>query len=241
MKPTGAITANMKNGFLWIAMPDSITMDNYVRIEEEIVEVIAGGSCNRVVFDMAATRNLFSSGLGLLIRIKKRLDEKKCLLYLVNVSHRVRDILSSVNLDTLFPIFSTDVEFEISQEDILEKKAQDPKAGFIFMSRIENGVYRIAMSGTCGMGRDLSRLSAFSPDQKIKNYVFDLSGLDMVDTPGIHLLAQLFMRIRDMHGSVVTYGGDQSVKELMDILNLTDFVAFYKDERDALKAIGSVK
>jgi anti-anti-sigma factor len=239
MKTPDAITANMKNGFLWITMPDSITMDNYVRIEEEIIGAISG-SCNKVVLDMAATRSLFSSGLGLLIRLKKRLDERNCFLFLVNVSHRVRDILTAVHLDTVFSMYSTDVEFEISQEDILGKQRINEKAGFIFVSRIENGVYRIGMSGSCGMGKDLSRLNAFSPDQKIKSYIFDLTGLDMVDTAGIHLLAQLFMRIRDMHGSIAAYGGDESVKELMDILNLTDFVVFCKDEREALQVIGKV-
>lgn len=237
MKTAGSIAVTMKNGFLWIAMPDSITMDNYVRIEEQIVEAVSG-SCNGVVLDMAVTRNLFSSGLGLLIRLKKRFDEKNCPLFLVNVSHRVQDILTAVHLEKLFPIYATDVEFEISQEDILGKQATGGKTGFIFVSRIENGVYRISMSGTCGMGRDLSRLSAFSPEQKVKCYVFDLTGLDLVDTAGIHLIAQLFVRIRDMHGSVITYGGDESVKDLMDVLNLTDFIVFCKNEREALKAIG---
>ena len=237
MKTPGAITVAKKNGFLWITMPDSITMDNYVKIEEEIVEAVAGPNAG-IVLDMAATRNLFSSGLGLLIRLKKHLDEEKCTISLVNVSHRLQDILAAVNLDRLFSVYATDVEFEISQEDILEKQARDEKAGFVFDARTENGVYRISMSGTCGMGRDLSRLRAFSPDPKIKSYVFDLTGLDMVDTAGINLCAQLFVHIRDMGGSVLTYGGDESFKDLMDILNLTDFVRICKDEREALKALG---
>jgi anti-anti-sigma factor len=238
MKTPGAITVARKNGFLWITMPDSITMDNYVKIEEEIVDAI-GGPNTRIVLDMAATRNLFSSGLGLLIRLKKHLDETKCTLSLVNVSHRLQDILAAVNLDKLFSVYATDVEFEISQEDILEKQDRPEKAGFVFNARTENGMYRISMSGTCGMGRDLSRLSAFTPDRKIKSYIFDLTGLDMVDTAGIHLLAQLFVHIRDMGGSVLTYGGDESVKDLMDILNLTDFVRICKDEREALTAAGT--
>jgi anti-anti-sigma factor len=237
MKTPGAITVAVKNGFLWITMPDSITMDNYVKIEDEIVDAVAGPN-TRVVLDMAATRNLFSSGLGLLIRLKKHLDEKKRTLSLVNVSHRLKDILAAVNLDKLFPVYATDVEFEISQEDILDKQARGEKTGFVFDARAEGGVYLISMTGTCGMGRDLSRLGAFCPDRKIKTYVFDLTGLDMVDTTGIHLCAQLFVRIRDMGGSVLTYGGNESFKDLMDILNLTDFVRICKDERDALKAVG---
>jgi anti-anti-sigma factor len=240
MKPAGSVAITRKNGFFWIAMPDSITMDNYVRIEEEIADAVAEPN-NKVVLDMAVTRNLFSSGLGLLIRLKKRLDDKKCLLFLVNVSHRIQDILAAVHLDKLFTVYATDVEFEISQEGILEKKAADEKLGFVFVARVEKGIYRVNMSGHCGMGRDLSRLAAFSPDQKIKIHVFDLAGLDMLDTAGIHLLAQLFVRVRDMGGTVITYGGDEFIRDLMDILNLSDFVRTFRNEREALEAVGKVK
>jgi anti-anti-sigma factor len=239
MGKTDAITVSIKNGFLWIALPDSINMDNYVRIEEEIVDAVSG-PCNTIVLDMAATRNLFSSGLGLLIRLKKHLDEKNNHLFLVNVSRRVQDIFASVHLDKLFSAYATDVEFEISQDALLEKKVMGGKIGFVFAARIENGVYRISMSGTCGMGRDLSLLSAFSPDQKINCYVFDLTGLDMVDTGGIHLLAPLLVRIRGMGGSIFTYGGDRFVKDIMDALTLTDFVMWCKDEREALEAVRKV-
>jgi anti-anti-sigma factor len=239
MKTAGAITVAVKNGFLWIAMPDSISMDNYVKIEEEIVDAVEGPN-TRIVLDMSATRNLFSSGLGMLIRLKKHLDKQKCEFVLVNVSHRLQDILVSVNLDKLFSVYATDVEFEISQEDILAKRARDEKSGFVFDARIEKHMYRISMSGACRMGKDLSRLAAFSPDRSIRYYVFDLAGLDMVDTAGIHLCAQLFVRIRDMGGAVVTFGADESVRDLMDVLNLTDFVRNYDGEREALKATGKV-
>jgi len=240
MKSTGSVAITRKNGFFWIVMPDSITMDNYVRIEEDIATAVSEPN-NKVVLDMAATRNLFSSGLGLLIRLKKRLDEKKCLLFLVNVSHRIQDIFTAVHLDKLFTVYATDVEFEISQEEILEKKAADERMDFVFVAQVEKGIYRIAMSGHCGMGRDLSCLAGFSPDQAVKTYVFDLGGLDMLDTAGIHLVAQLFVGIRDAGGTVITYGSDEFVKELMDILNLSDFVKNYGNERDALASIGKVK
>lgn len=237
MKKAGTISVNMKNGYLWIAMPDSITMDNYVRIEEQILDAVSG-SCAGVVLDMSATHNLFSSGLGLLIRLKKLFDQKSCRLFLVNVSHKIRDILTSVHLETIFPIYATDVEFEISQDDIPGKGAAEGKTEFRFVSRIENGVYRIAMSGPCSMGRDLSGLSAFSPDPKIKHYIFDLTGLDMADSVGIPLITRLFMRIRDMHGPVIAYGADKSIKDLLDVLKFSEFVVFRDSEREALAATG---
>jgi len=230
------LNVSMKNGYLWITLPDSINMDNYTRIEDQIGKALADAATS-VVLDMAGTHNLFSSGLGLLIRIKKRLDEKNANLFLVNVPFKIREILGAVHLDKLFTMYATDVEFEISQEDILEKRALREKFGFIFVSRIENGVCRIGLSGNCGLGRDLSVLSGFTVDVNVRKYVFDLTGLDMVDSGGMHILGRLLVQIREAKGTVAMYGGDQYIRDLLDIFGINEFVSLCKDECAALEAI----
>ena len=59
----------------------------------------------------------------------------------------------------------------------------------------------------------------------------------MADSVGIPLIARLFVRIRDMHGTSVAYGADKSVKDIVEVLNLSDFVVFRNSEREALAAI----
>ncbi len=231
-----ALNVSVKNGFLWIKLPDSINMDNYTRIEEQIGMAVAD-SAIAVVLDLESTHNLFSSGLGLLIRIKKRLDEKNAKLYLVNVSFKIREILGAVHLDKLFTMYATDVEFEISQEELLEKKTLKEKFGFVFVGRIENGVYRIGLSGSCGLGRDLSALTSFTVDGTVHKYVFDLTGLDMVDSGGMHILGKLLVQIHESKAAVAMYGGDQFISDLLDIFGITEFVSLCKDERAALDAI----
>jgi anti-anti-sigma factor len=226
-----------KNGFVWIKLPDAVNMDNYVAIEEEM-GILLPGSGPKVVLDLAATHNLYSSGLGMLIRLRKRICDAGGVLYLVNVSQKIQDILKAVNLERLFTVYATDVEFEISCDDLLEKQLQEGRPGFVFVARVEKGACRISMSGRLSMGQDFSALSSFAPDAAIKNYVFDLTGLDMVDTSGIHVLSQLFVGIHKQGGAVVTYGGDEFVAELFRILDLNEIVTCYKDEREALEGIG---
>jgi anti-anti-sigma factor len=228
-----------KNGCLWFVLPDVINMDNYIRIEEQL-QMSLDGQEKKIVIDLTHTKNLFSSGLGLLIRLKKHIDNATGSMFLVNVSKKIRDLLAAVNLDKLFFVYATDVEFEISQEDVLASKRGAKPTGFVFADCVEKGVYRITMSGNCAMGQETARLAAFKPDAKIKQYVFDLTGLDLLDTAGIKLLSHLFAKIRDIGGTALAYGGDGYTKELLGILGLSEIVRFCDNEREAMEAIGKV-
>jgi anti-anti-sigma factor len=226
-----------KDGFTWIRLPDSINMDNYVKIEQEIAKAIKGPS-PKVVIDLSVTGNLYSSGLGLLIRLRKRVNEENGVLFLVNVSRKLSAMFEAVHLERLFTMFATDVEFEISQEDVFERETKREKVDFVFVSRVENGVFRINMSGALATGQDFAAINAFAPDPSIKRYVFDLTGLDTVDSSGSHALCQLFLAIHNQGGRIVTYGSDVFVNELLEILSLTELVTCCKNEREAMDAAG---
>jgi anti-anti-sigma factor len=237
MGKTAGLHVQKKDGFVWIKLPDSLNMDNYVKVEQEVSAALTE-TPPRVVLDLSATASLYSSGLGLLIRLRQRINDEGGVLFLVNVARKISDMLDSVNLERLFTTYATDVEFEISQEDVLSETMTRKSGGFVFVARIEGGLYRINMSGALCTGQDFSALAAFSPEDKVKHYVFDLTGLQMVDTAGIHVLAQLFVSIRDKGGTAVTYGGDEFIRELLDILSLTEFVICCKDEREAMTRVG---
>jgi anti-anti-sigma factor len=237
MEQTAVLRTSKKHGFLWITLPESITMDNYGRIESRLEEEIREKQL-RVVLDLASISSLYSSGLGLLIRLRSRINELGGALFLVNASRKISILLESVNLERLFSIYATDVEFEISQEEILSEKLKPANVGFVFVARIEDGIFRITMSGALAAGQDLTAFSAFEPDREIKRYVFDLTGLETIDTSGISVLARQFVIIRDLGGVAVTYGGDEFVKELLELLSLNDFVTWCTDEREAMTAVG---
>jgi anti-anti-sigma factor len=106
------VAIEKRKGYLWVTLPDGISVHDYMAIETAIVERL-GGVADEVVFDLTEVRALYSSGLGILARIHRRVDKRGGKIYLVNVSRNIMDMLSSLHLDKVFSIHATDVEFEI--------------------------------------------------------------------------------------------------------------------------------
>ena len=180
--------------------------------------------------------SLYSSGIGLLIRLRKRIFEAKGSICLVNVSQKIRGVLESIHLDKIFTIYATDVEFEISQEQFT-RLLNDKKFGFVFVARIENGVYRINCSGSMTAEQDLSGLSRFKRNKAVFRYLFDFLGLDLIDSTGAAILIKLILDIRENGGSCYGYGARQSVAELIGLLGMDDYLTLLADERSALAAV----
>ena len=225
-----------KSGFVWITLPDSINMDTYKSIEET-VEARLDAAFVQVVLDLSKTNNLFSSGLGLIIRIRKCVAKSSGFICLVNVSRKIRAVLETVHLDKVFTLYATDVEFEISQEEIFKKRLFGDKFGFVCVSRIEKGMYRINLSGHMTVDQNLSVINDFRPDYKIMDHVFDLTGLDLIDSSGAHILMKLLMNIDQHDGKSAAYGANDTVTALAEILGMNEFLHFYEDERSALEGI----
>jgi anti-anti-sigma factor len=229
------VTILEKMGCIWVVLPDAITMNTHVAIEAEIDRAISEKGAP-IVLDLSHTNNLFSSGLGLLIRVSKRACELNGSMCLVNVSRRIREMLEAVRLDTRFPLYATDVEFEISQEQF-KQRVHSRKFGFVFIARIEDGIYRINCSGNMTSDQDLSAASGFRQDEAIDRYLFDLTGLDVIDSTGAAVLIKLVKDIREHGATSVAYGASQDVAELIVLLGMDEFVMLLPDERSALSAL----
>jgi anti-anti-sigma factor len=221
-----------KSGRVWVTLPDAIDMDSYASIENEITRAIAADRA-QVVLDLSSTSQLFSSGLGLIIRVRKVVLERNGAVYLVNVSGKIKGIIEAVNLDGLFPLYATDVEFEISQEQF-RTQAGGRKVGFVFISRIENGIFRIHCSGQLTVEQDLSSIHAFARDGSIGHYIFDLTGLDMIDSTGAAIFIKITKDIHEHGGRNLAYGATPSVAELITLLGLDEYITLLPDERSAL-------
>ncbi|MFP4416342.1 MAG: STAS domain-containing protein [Chitinivibrionales bacterium] len=98
-----ATQIEQRDGVVWIILPETIDMDNYRHIEEMIEPELTRRGI-QVVFDFSKTTALFSSGLGLIIRIKKQIDELKGKLFLLCVSRKLEEGFSNVGLDKVFTI-----------------------------------------------------------------------------------------------------------------------------------------
>jgi len=106
-----------RHGCLWVILPDSIDMDNYLQIEERILPELEK-SPKDVALDFSHTKALFSSGIGLVVRLNKQIADKKQKIYLVNIERKIKEGLENVGLDMAFPMYPT-------EEDFLKNRKKD--------------------------------------------------------------------------------------------------------------------
>ncbi|MBD3315680.1 MAG: STAS domain-containing protein [Chitinivibrionales bacterium] len=225
-----------RSGFVWVTLPDAVRMDNYTAIEKAIISNLSGKD-DRLVLDLSETVYLYSSGIGLMVRIHKEMSGANGVLYLVNVSRKIRDFLESMRLDKVFTIYATDVEFEISRDEIWREKNSGQKIGFVFVAQPENGVYRINISGQMDALHDLSPLDNFEPEEHVSHYVIDLRDLDIMDTYGSQAFVDFLQKIRGWGGKCLTYGAGEMVRELMSLLSIDSLMEHFSTEQEAMDGL----
>lgn len=229
-----SVDVAIKDGYVWVTLPPTITMYTSKEVEEKIVEGVSIAGHYRIVLDMSRTTNVFSSGLGLVIRIRRIATEKGGRVCLVNVSKRIRELLVALNLDKALPIYATDVEFEISQEDLWKDHVQNDHLKFLFVAQIENKVFRLNISGQMTIDHDLGQCTSFKPQNEIKTYIIDLSNLESMDINGLIVFQELLKSIYEIGGICKAFGVHDSVKTML--IPFEDGETFFvvEDERAAL-------
>lgn len=113
----GQLSIASKAGDLWINIPDSIKLEDSKTVESAIINN-CNGKLTHVILDFSIVNNLYSSGLGLIVRIRKFVQGRGGVLVIVNVSGRILEILKALNLDRIIPIYLTDVEYKINHKDV---------------------------------------------------------------------------------------------------------------------------
>ncbi len=223
---------------LWFVFPNSISMYNCREIENRIMSVLDSQPTGmRIVVDFSPVVNLFSSGIGLLIRLRKKVSEMNGYICLVNVQEKTKKLISDCHLDRVFDVFATDVEYEISQKDIVRNKLFGEKIGFVFAAIPENGTCRINLSGYLTSDHDLSHFRDFVPDATLSRFIFDLENLDLMDSTGIAVFVQLLMKIKKVGGVSVAYGANEIITDLINLVSINELIDLCQDENAAIDFI----
>lgn len=239
MKEASTIGIRRKRGYTWISLPDTITMDNCPMVERKIEAEIRDGS-GRIVLDMTRIAHLYSTGIGLLVRVKQKVDARGGTVALVNVSAPVRRLLDSVNLLKVFPVFATDVEFEITADEGWEVEEKERVLPFVCVTQVENGVVRVTLSGRMTAMEDLSSFNESLVRQNIHAYVFDLTGLEKIDTQAATMMSRVVSRIKESGGVCSSYGAGATVRDLLSLLSYDELLQCRDSEKAALAAVGAL-
>ena len=229
-----------KLDFIWITLPGNMNSDNYLHIENQICDNLEQNNKQnnlKAVIDFQETKYLYSSGIGVIIRTRNLVIKKKGEVWLVNVSEKCRDALISMKLDKIFPIFSTDLEFELSQDSIWEDKLAADPDNFLCVHHIENDICRINITGKMVILKfpTLNFDSIFNKD--ISYYVFDLTGLEMIDSNGAYIFLNLILEFKKHNAICTMYGGKENITELLELLGFNEYLTCYENENEALKAL----
>ncbi len=228
------VTVTRENGFLRVVLPDAIGMDDSLEIEKEIKSYLSDEK-EQVILDFSMTTALYSSGIGLLIRLQKMGKQTDIPIYFVNVSKKLRNFFTDLKMDRVFKIFATDVEFDLSRDEIWKKKVSEVKDGFIFIAQIEEGIYRLTFSGQMSSLQDLSPISEFAPDDSIENFIFNFESLDVIDTYGVQVFNDFVDRIQNMGKKCVIYCANQVIQDVFEVFPSENILDFYETEKEAIE------
>ena len=233
MKPESvAVTERM--GCTWIALPGSLSPASIADVENAVGQARAEG-VGRIVIDLERVEYLYSNGLGMLIRIRQGGGDNAVVL--VNVGAQVRSVLESVNLDRLFSLYSTDVEFAVLDERVWEEAAAEAVPAFMGVSQVEKGVCRVVLSGHMTAHNNLSVLSAQLCPPPPAPCVVDMTGVTFIDSLGVGKLIQFVNALRGRNVAVALYGAGDSIRDIFSIMCLDEHLSICADEATALSVV----
>lgn len=227
---------NREKDYLWVVLPDAIGIDEGHELQEKIESKIRPQE-EKLVLDLSQTTMIYSSGFGLFIRLRKTVTDTNGVIYLVNVSQKIRELIYSLNLDRVFPVYATDVEFELSMDENWQDRLPKEDNAFIFIPYLEDGIYRITFSGQFTTLHDLSPVSEFEPDNQIEHFLINLENVDLIDTYGAQLLNEFIRRIEDYGCKCVIFGADKILRDICDLFSPLSSCTFYDTEKEAINSV----
>jgi len=103
-----------RKGYMWITLPSSITMENYIQIRDRIEIRMVDTKADKVAIDLSNTDSIHSLLIGLILHSRKIVKQKLGTFCLVNTSKRCLEKLQALFLDKIMPIYESEEEIEIS-------------------------------------------------------------------------------------------------------------------------------
>ncbi len=107
------LSVDQRNDWIWVTLPDAVNMDNYQKIECRVETMLFEGC--RIAIDLSRTRNIYSSGFGMIVRIKKMVDGRRGSMCLVNSSPKTLEAFEAVGLTRLMDVYSEGDSLEFMQ------------------------------------------------------------------------------------------------------------------------------
>ena len=102
--------------------------------------------------------------------------------------------------------------------------------------QIEPGIAIVTVTGRLTIGRELDQLVAAVQNllaQQQKKIVFDISGMDYLDSAGIGTLVSCVSQIKKSGGTLRIAGANPRVQRLIDMTGVGNILSMYATVADA--------
>lgn len=105
------VTISEKYNSLWITLNEHVTMDNYRSVEMHLTRQITQSHLQYVVLDLSGIKMLFSSGVGLMIRLDGFTKSINKQFYCTNSCTKVMEGFQLLGLDKILSLCATEQDF----------------------------------------------------------------------------------------------------------------------------------
>ena len=229
----------VENGFTWFRLPRVIGLGDTQRLEAELAAIMTEGI--KLVLDLAETCEIYSSGIGFIIQARKLVIEKNGSIFLVNVGRKIHEVFSFLNLDRVFRIYPTDIEFELDNDELWKNSQNESSTEFLFVSQIEDGIGRVIIAGNLDGNADVNGLRSLSVPLGVKWCLFDLSKLDVIDSFGMSEIQATFRKLDGAGCNIAVFGATTAVSGLFAVFQPPESVQFHTTVEEALSSISNSK
>jgi anti-anti-sigma factor len=209
METTGAISIESMNGYVVV---NGATLD--CRCDEFLAMIenspVFRENNYRVVLDLKSVEYLNSIYLTILVRLKKRIEERNGTVYLVNVSDRNDNLLDKLQLNAVFSIFKTYQQFSEFQTTVKSNETSDciKLTRNITVSTVED--IRVPMKALLEKG--------------VKNITIDLAEVKIIDSVGVGELIRSAKTLKTRSGTVVLINVSKDISDFLRVLHLDRFI-----------------
>ncbi len=111
MPTSSGLTIAVRDARLWVTPSQTIDMDNS-RIIEDHFRAAFESHHGDVVFDLSETLALFSSGIGLIMRLYNVVKESGKQMHIVNAAPRIREAMENMGLGRILDIHDAGTPLE---------------------------------------------------------------------------------------------------------------------------------
>ncbi len=101
-----------KKGYMWITLPDSINMENYLQVRNRIESELIDNKKGKVAINFSNIDSIHSLLIGLILHSRKIVKQNLGTLCLVNTSTNCLIKLQALFLDKIMQIYESEEEIE---------------------------------------------------------------------------------------------------------------------------------